>query len=488
MQYLVNMLFAAAFVLRGDVLARFVNVAYGVLATLAVFSLGRRCFGRTVGLWAALLFFTMPLTATLMIRAWVELALSFYVVLSLIAVLAWRETGVRSWLALGAVMGGFAAGTKLTGMLAPALIGVVVFLTAAGRSGVVAACRATVGFGLVAMLVASPCYLRNAAATGNPIFPFGYGIFGGANWSAQAARGLDDYYAAYRATHARKGGMGTYDSWVAALRFPWDATMAPYAFENVGRFAYDVGPFLLAFVPGILLVRRNTRAWILVGLGATYSSVIVFGMWAHPRYVHPALLLFLVAAAYVLWTLGEAGPRARRAATAVLVLTIAIQAATALRLVVPGLPDGLRVATGRMSEDAFLRRYERRYPLWDLVNREVPADGNVLILAMIPHPYHIIRPFTLASPLEQGAIDYRRLATVDDLAAAVARFGVTHVVREPEDDKAAANPVGDRVTELWDALIARAVKVGESPAGALYRLRPETTGERHATGPTASGS
>jgi hypothetical protein len=226
----------------------------------------------------------------------------------------------------------------------------------------------------------------------------------------------------------------------------------------------------------------------LVGLGATYASVIVFGMWAHPRYVHPALLLFLVTAAYVLWTLGEAGPRARRAATAVLVLTIAIQAATALRLVVPGLPDSLRVATGRMSEDAFLRRYERRYPLWDLVNREVPANGNVLILAMIPHPYHIIRPFTLASPLEQGAIDYRRLATVDDLAAAVAQFGVTHVVREPEDEKAAANPVGDRVTQLWDALIARADKVGESPAGALYRLRPETTGERHAASATASGS
>ena len=50
--------------------------------------------------------------------------------------------------------------------------------------------------------------------------------------------------------------------------------------------------------------------------------------------------------------------------------------------------------------------------------REVPDDGNVLILAMIPHPYHLTRRFTLASPLEQGAIDYRRLETVDDFQAA----------------------------------------------------------------------
>ena len=65
---------------------------------------------------------------------------------------------------------------------------------------------------------------------------------------------------------------------------------------------------------------------------------------------------------------------------------------------------------------------------------------------MIPHPYHVLRPFTLASPLEQGAIDYRQLATVDDLTAALAPLGVTHVVREPEEEKAAANPIGERVT------------------------------------------
>jgi hypothetical protein len=488
MQYLVNMLFAAAFVLRGDVLARFVNAAYGVMATLAVFSLGRRCFGRAVGTWAALLFFTMPFTATLMIRAWVEFALTFYVLLAVIAVLAWRESAVRSWLALGAVMGGLAAGTKVMGVLAPALLGGVVFGSALARGGVRGALRTVVGFGLVAMVVAAPCYLRNAVATGNPIFPFGYGVFGGRNWSAEAARGLDDYYAAYRETHAQKRGAGAYGSWVDALRFPWDATMTPYAFENVGRFAYDVGPFVLAFLPGILVLRRDPRARILVGLGLAYAAIVVFGMWAHPRYVHPTLPLFLLVAVQALWTLGQAGRVARHAAVALLALTAAVQSVTALRVMAPLVPDGLRVAVGRMSEDAFLRRYERRYPLWDLVNRELPAGGNVLILAMISHPYHITRPFTLASPLEQGAIDYRGLTTVDELTAALAPFGVTHVVREPEEEKAAANPIGDRVTRLWDELIARAEKVGETPTGALYRLRPAVAGEARTAMPTASGS
>jgi 4-amino-4-deoxy-L-arabinose transferase-like glycosyltransferase len=487
MQYLVNMLFTAAFVLRGDVLARLINVAFGVLATLAVFSLGRRAFGRAVGTWAAILFFTMPFTATLMIRAWVEFALALYVLCAMIAVLAWRESGARGWLALAAVMGGFAAGTKLMGVLAPALLGLVIFATAVRRGSVVAAVRATVGFGLVAMLVASPCYLRNAAATGNPIFPFGYGVFGGRNWSAEAARGLDDYYAAYRETYAQKRGGRAYGSWREALRFPWDATMAPYAFENVGRFAFDVGPFVLAFLPFSILLWRDPRAWILAGVGLAYSAIVVLGMWAHPRYIHPTLPLFLVVAVQALWMLGSTAAR-RRAVVAVLACTAALQAVTVLRLLAPLAPDSLRVATGRLSEDAFLRRYERRYPLWDLVNREVPPTGNVLILAMIPHPYHVLRPFTLASPLEQGAIDYRQLATVDDLTAALAPFGVTHVVREPEEDKAAANPIGERVTRLWDELIARAEKVGESPTGALYRLPAVVAGERHTGATPASDS
>ena len=487
MQYLVNMLFAAAFVLRGDVLARLVNVAFGVLATFGVFALGRRCFGRTVGVWSALLFFTMPFTATLMVRAWVEFALTLYVALAVVAVLAWRETGVRSWLALGAMMGGLAAGTKLMGVLAPALLGVVILATGAARGGFAAALRATVGFGVVAMLVASPCYLRNAAATGNPIFPFGYGIFGGRNWSAEAARGLDDYYAAYRETHMQKRGARAYGSWRDALRFPWDATMTPYAFENVGRFAYDVGPFVLAFVPGVVLLWRDRRAWILVGLGLAYSATVVLGMWAHPRYIHPTLPLFLIVGVQALWTVAGLGAAARAGVFTVLALTAALQAATSLRIVAPLVPDSVRFATGRLSEDAFLRRYERRYPLWDLVNREVPTTGNVLILAMIPHPYHVTRPFTLASPLEQGAIDYRHLQTVDEFAAALAPYGVTHVVREPEDEKAAANPIGDRVTRLWDELIARAEKVGESPSGALYRLRPVEVGAGRAVR-AASGS
>jgi len=473
-QYLVNMLFAAAFVLRGDVLARLVNAAFGVLTALALFTAGRRLFGRPVGVWAALLFATMPLTATLMIRAWVEFALTFYVVLAVLAMLTWREGGARGWLVLGAVMAGFAAGTKLIGLLVPALLGGLVLVHARCRGAAFArALVTTVKFGLVAAVVASPCYLRNAVATGNPIFPFGYAVFDGRNWSPEAARGLDAYYAAYRESQAAKRGAHAYRSWWEALRFPWDATMAPHSFEESGRSAFDIGPFLLAFAPGVLLLGRTPRASVVAALAGTYSATVVLGMWAHPRYVHPALALLLLVAVAVAERCRAYGPLASRAVTVLLVVTVLGQAALAARVMAPLFPDSLRVAIGRMSADAFLRRHEPRYPLASLVQAAVPDDGNVLVLGMIPHPYYYVgRRFTLASPLEQGAIDYRRIETVDEFVAVVQRFGVTHVVREVDPNKRAVNPVGERVPRLWDGLLARCEKLGETAAGTLYRLRP----------------
>jgi hypothetical protein len=475
-QYLMNLIFAAAFVLRGDVLARLLNDAYGVLLTLAVFALGRRAFSRQTGVWAALLFLTMPLTATLMIRAWVEFALTLYVVLALVAVMAWRRSESGPWLALAAVMGGLAGATKFIGLLQPLLLGLVVAAHVLRRDGFRAlrsAVVTTVGFGLLAGLVASPCYLRNAVETGNPIYPNGYGVFGGRYWSADAVHGLDVYYATYRETQAAKRGTHAYHTWWEKLRFPWDLTMAPHSFEESGRSAYDVGPFLLAFVPGLLLVRRAPQAWLLVAVAVAYALIVMFGIWPHPRYVHPTLPLLLVVAVEATASLRAFGPWAARAVTALLAVTVLLQTALTVRVVAPLWPDSARVAFGRMTADAFLRRNERHYALASLVHEQVPPDGNVLVLGMVLHPYYYVgRPFTLGSPLDQEVIDYRRMQTFDDFLTVVRRLGITHVVRETEPDKPATNPVGDRVLRFWDTLLARCEKLGENEGGALYRLTP----------------
>ena len=82
-----------------------------------------------------------------------------------------------------------------------------------------------------------------------------------------------------------------------------------------------------------------------------------------------------------------------------------------------------------MTEDAYLRRHDKRYDLWSLINSRVPESGRVLLLDKIPHPYHIRRSFVSGSYLEQGLIDYHAIGSPDELLREVLRLGVTHVAQ-----------------------------------------------------------
>src|SRR5207244_7201280 len=86
-----------------------------------------------------------------------------------------------------ALMAGLAAGSKLLGLLVPALLGAALLAVLAwraepGRRLV----RAGLAFGLIVLVAASPWYVRNAVETGNPIYPFGYSVFGGRAWASEA--------------------------------------------------------------------------------------------------------------------------------------------------------------------------------------------------------------------------------------------------------------------------------------------------------------
>src|SRR5439155_1412323 len=153
-----------------------------------------------------------------------------------------------------------------------------------------------------------------------------------------------------------------------------------------------------------------------------YAGIVASAAWAHPRYVVPGAALVLVAAVPAARALLP-----RRLFAAAVALTLAGNLALTTRLLRPLWPDQVRVATGRLAPAEFLRRHSERFAFWERANAELPAAGLVLVLEKIPHPYYIERPFVLGSYLEQGLLDYRRLATPAAVAAAAHGLGVTHV-------------------------------------------------------------
>jgi dolichyl-phosphate-mannose-protein mannosyltransferase len=450
-QWLENFLFAMAYAVRGENLARLVNAATGVLAACALATLARRHLGEELGVLAGALFFSLPMAWSQMTRAGADTSVVLYAALAVTALLDWAQSERPGDLARMALLAGFGGASKVMGLLVPALVGLgVLAILVRRRWDLTRAATAAVAYGLTATLVLAPWYARNAIDTGDPMYPFGYGVFHGRNWSAAAGDYLNTYYDQYRTREAGDRGGKPYRG-LEVLAFPWDMTMHPESFENGKRQGQDVSPFALAFLPALVLVRRRRNAALAIaGIGIAYAGIIAGGAWAHPRYVLPGTALVLVAAMAAAEALVG-----RRVLPWVVLATVVGNVALTSRMLKPMWPDQLRVALGRLSPDEFQRRYSDRYVFWHDANRTVPPDGRIAVLEKIPHPYYIDRPFVLLSYLEQGMVDFRTVSTPDAVLGSMRGLGATHVVVDVKGLDAAADPFERQVTTLWKATVAR---------------------------------
>lgn len=470
-QWLENFLFAIAFALRGDVLARLLNAVTGVMAALALATLGRRHLGQRLGAVAGAVFFTTGMCWSQMTRAGTDTSVVLYAALAVSALLDWATAERASDLRRAGIMAGLAGGSKIMALLVPTLVGLGVLVVLARRRPPLGrALGSALAFGMLALVLLSPWYVRNLVETGNPLYPFGQSVFAGRNWSIEAARYLDVYYDQYRTSEASQRGAKPYTGTDVA-RFPWDLTMHPESFENGKRQGQDTSPWMLAFLPALVLVReRRLAALAIAAIGAGYVAIISVGAWAHPRYVLPGLALLMVAV-----TPGARALCGRRLFWLVVAVTVGGNLVLVSRMLRPMWPDQVRVALGRLSPEVFLSRYSDRYVFWHQANRAIPATGRVLVFEKIPHPYFIDRPFILMSYLEQGMVDYRTVNTVDALRDQARRLGATHVAVDESDLKAAGDPYEAQVTDLWRAFLAQAgAPVVHAGGCALYALPPAT--------------
>ena len=342
-QWLQNFLFAIAYAVRGENLARLLNATSGVLAALAVAMLVRRHFDRRLGVVAGALFFTMPMCWSLMVRAGADTSLVAYGALAVTAMLDWAGSQRGDDLRRTGLLAGLAGASKVMGLVIPVIVvsaslGPRPPASARPASSPVARVRPARTRGAV------PVHVRNVVETGNPIFPFGESIFPGRNWSTAGEAYVNVYYDQYRTREASQRGATPYKGTEVA-RFPWDLTMHPESFENGKRQGQDVSPFILAFLPALVLLRRRRAAALAVAaMGLGYIVTIAGGAWAHPRYVLPGIALALAAA-----TPAARALCGRHLFAAVVALTVAGNLALISRMLKPMWPDQVRVALGRMK-------------------------------------------------------------------------------------------------------------------------------------------
>ncbi len=388
---LVETLFAAALLLKGPVVAKLIHFAYGALTLLALYAFARRYFNLKVGWLAMAIFYAVPSVVLVSTWAYVDAALIFYEFAAFYALCRWLDHGQvpgaskvpgtsgTRWLLLCALFCGLAMGIKYTGFALSFSLGLIVLWRVRLRCLALPKCQAPIValFGVTALLVASPWYLRNLVFTGNPFYPF---FFGGTNWDG------------FRAWFYSRAGTGL------AYTAPWRLLIAPWEMTILGvegREGYEatIGPVLLMVVPMLALVWRKLpgqdrsllRRALLVCLVQYLFWLLAVAQSAlltQTRLLFPIFALLVLLAAY---TLDRLALMTRPAFSLQWVVVTMLLLALGLNLVSSALTfmgdSPLPYLAGWESQDSYLKRHLGSYhQMITYINEELPFSARILFL------------------------------------------------------------------------------------------------------------
>ena len=411
----VDMLYIPSILLGLENAARLIHLEFGVLLGVGVYALAKRLLGSRAGGWLALFALgTTPILGTVGGYAHTDLGWALFEFLAAYALLCWREEGERRWLLLAGIFAGLGMGSKYHGVLGLGALGAVVVAHHLSRSGLLT--RRTwqrvlsdgLSFGLVALAVASPWYLKNWLWLGNPVYPT---WFGGRGWDAYQSANL-----AFMGTRygPRRGVLGF-------LLLPWDLFRYPIGYFGPVPFAFPTPLSLM--LPFYLFVRRRP----VVNLILLFACVR-FGSWAvsarNARYLMDVYPLLAVVMAYLLAELSRRRGGQRLVQGGVLVLLVANLSWQALLLVQE---DPIPVVLGLESRDDYLAEHNQPpYQAIRFIN-QLPADSRIFFIGNGQSYYVTADHVADVSHGNWGHLVYLWGEEPDHLHEALKAQGITHI-------------------------------------------------------------
>jgi len=418
----------------GVPLAKLFHFACGVGASLAVYAFGARHLTPKIGQIAMLLFASTPLVLWEAGTAYVDLAPTFFTMLTLLAVANGIADRDERSLRLGAILMGLTLSTKATSLSTLALIalGLLFWRLRILRQVPKVGISAVAVWCLLALVVGSPWYVKSAVYTGNPVYPFFYHLFGGRYWNVGNS-------AQYDASNANFGvGTNLIDvhSAAQAILSPWNLTMylvpghllPNIAFRPFNDFQtplVSLSPVLLAalFFPafsGRPITPAAVKALSLFGL---LTWLFWFVTMQYARYLLPLIPVLSLLSAWVLVQAVSSRTISGYALSALGVCSLAwtgYVGASLLRLEAP-------VALGVQSRAAYLAQNEPTYAAMQFVNTHLSPDSKLVFYGN-PLGLYCNRSYFWGDAQHSTVIPYAQFRSSEDLRAYLHKLGVTDIL------------------------------------------------------------
>ncbi|HOC58723.1 MAG TPA: glycosyltransferase family 39 protein [Smithellaceae bacterium] len=383
-----------------DIIPNFIHLAFGIGTGALLYDyLNKRC-GQLAGLLGALLFISLPIILRTATTAYVDVGLVFFVTLSSLAFLYWRDAKYKNngWLLISAAAMGLALGTKYSALPAwffLTLAVVFIYSRDTGRQG------KALQYGLLSFLVSlavfSPWMMKNALLTGNPLFPLYKSVFGAGGASSLSFSSVVSSDVGWGVFRIRQILYG--DSF-------WETLLIPLRFflqgqDNTPRYFDGVlNPVLPFLVPFAFMNGKLKMEKLFFLTFAVFFILLAFFTDKHRiRYILPAVPLVIILTVVGLnnvfnWIMNQKRTwRSLGLTVFVFVLAgmVGFNAVYAKNYFMQIAP--VDYVVNKESRDQFISRHVANYPAVQFINRHTPENSKILLILLAGRGYYLDRPY-----------------------------------------------------------------------------------------------
>ena len=397
-----------------------IHFTWMLLTALLLWHWSAKIWSAEVARKTLLLLASMPALPMLASWAYADMALVYYSVAALYAFTQYRNTKENYWLALIALMSGFAMSVKYTSFVVPLACGLLLLFHRPFFKSISTSAQ----FSIIAILTALPYYARNAIFMHNPFYPFG---FGGLYW--------DDFRAAWYVD----SGTGIGWNLRELLLLPFNALLGHH---DANFFDGRMGPLFLLLAPftiWILLSRPrqdSAQNWSLISIGV--FSALSFAAWTvgvvnssalwQARLLFPALIPFAMPTALAWDSLKAFDTSNLRISFLINALIVVVLTLTVLDNAIFVLQrNPLAVALGAQTRERYIGRINPSYAALMSLMGNLPADAKVYSL-FEPRTYGLPRPTQPDAIIYNFADDAYRYKTSAEIIAHWKAQQYTHIV------------------------------------------------------------
>ena len=369
-----EMIYMLGMGLGSDIFSKLIHFSTLLLLILATYVFGKRFLSEKGGWLSSAMLIGMPMMLIWGGFAYIDMAWSLFQFLAIGLFLIWIKDRSGKYLVLAGIMQGLGLGAKYIALYGAAIIVLfVIWFSWKDTKPKLEFKQMTANllkFGLPALMIALPWYLKNAIWTGNPFFPF---FIQSKIINPEEMRIWFDYRASF--------GVGT--RWYDYLLLPANIYLYFYKFSSFVVFGDYLNPaFLLALMYPLTRKKIIANRQLLDVL--SIFTLIQFVIWAtgsqQNRYLMPIFPTLSILAGSVIITLLNQKWKINWGRIIAIGFVGGMTIASFVLMVrFLFLVQPTQLILGDLSKDEFLSAYVKDYQAIKFINQNLPDDALVFM-------------------------------------------------------------------------------------------------------------